>query len=399
MQYAVSFDSMFENSAKLTRVSSGVNGWNNMAACTSMKKMFKGCLALNEILGIDKWDVTHVKDFTEMFCMTTANGAAGVLGDSVLAQIGKWTLGTNLNAGEFITMQDMFKDCRGITSLIGLANWDTSRVSNFSGMFSSTQNDKGVTFEYKDGKLVKTAGTLGMLLTDATAVNNWNISAATTMARMFANAIRLERINISSWNMRDLDIANMFLNNASMQEITLGRLSVLENTGFGNNMYFYETHPTNATGSASQRNEVFWRDRLHNNNQSVSFGGNTWQFGYWGGAWVAEDANRPTTNDYEGLNLWSGTSTNLADLYRNSKHYAPAAITTYRWGDSFYGGVFDSSIVYDNVNDIYHYYSWWRYYTSGDLNRTLIMGTIAGAGNDTTTGVVTEANTSHRTAA
>lgn len=397
MQYAVSFDSMFENSAKLTRVSSGVNGWNNMAACTSMKKMFKGCLALNEILGIDKWDVTHVKDFTEMFCMTTANGAAGVLGDSVLAQIGKWTLGTNLNAGEFITMQDMFKDCRGITSLNGLANWDTSRVSNFSGMFSSTQNDKGVTFEYKDGKLVKTAGTLGMLLTDATAVNNWNISAATTMARMFANAIRLERINISSWNMRDLDIANMFLNNASMQEITLGRLSVLENTGFGNNMYFYETHPTNATGSASQRNEVFWRDRLHNNNQSVSFGGNTWQFGYWGGAWVAEDANRPTTNDYEGLNLWSGTSTNLADLYRNSKHYAPAAITTYRWGDSFYGGVFDSSIVYDNVNDIYHYYSWWRYYTSGDLNRTLIMGTIAGAGNDTTTGVVTEANTSHRT--
>lgn len=397
MQYAVSFDSMFENSAKLTRVSSGVNGWNNMAACTSMKKMFKGCLALNEILGIDKWDVTHVKDFTEMFCMTTANGAAGVLGDSVLAQIGKWTLGTNLNAGEFITMQDMFKDCRGITSLNGLANWDTSRVSNFSGMFSSTQNDKGVTFEYKDGKLVKTAGTLGMLLTDATAVNNWNISAATTMARMFANAIRLERINISSWNMRDLDIANMFLNNASMQEITLGRLSVLENTGFGNNMYFYETHPTNAMGSASQRNEVFWRDRLHNNNQSVSFGGNTWQFGYWGGAWVAEDANRPTTNDYEGLNLWSGTSTNLADLYRNSKHYAPAAITTYRWGDSFYGGVFDSSIVYDNVNDIYHYYSWWRYYTSGDLNRTLIMGTIAGAGNDTTTGVVTEANTSHRT--
>ena len=88
------------------------------------------------------------------------------------------------------------------------------------------------------------------------------------MARMFANAIRLERINISSWNMRDLDIANMFLNNASMQEITLGRLSVLENTGFGNNMYFYETHPTNATGSASQRNEVFWR--FHQSCRSLS---------------------------------------------------------------------------------------------------------------------------------
>ena len=397
MQYAVSFESMFENSAKLTRVSSGVNGWNNMSSCTSMKKMFAGCRSLSEILGIDKWDVTHVNDFSSMFCMTTTNGAAGVLGDDVLALIGKWTLGTNLAAGETINMQDMFKDLRTITSLDGLANWDTSRVSNFSGMFSSTQNDKGVTFEYKDGKLTKTAGTLGMLLTDATAVNNWDITSATTMARMFANAIRLERINISSWNMRDLDLANMFLNCASMQEITLGRLSVLENTGFGNNMYFYETHPTNATGSASQRSEVFWRDRVHNNNSSVTFGGNTWQFGYWGGAWVAEDANRSTANDYEGLNLWSGTSTNLADLYRNAKHYAPAAITTYRWGDSFYGGVFDSSIIYDDVNDIYHYYSWWRYYTSGDLNRTLIMGTIAGVGNDTTTGVVKETNTSHRT--
>ena len=48
--------------------------------------------------------------------------------------------------------------------------------------------------------------------------------------------------------MRDLDIANMFLNNASMQEITLGRLSVLENTGFwATTCTFYETHPTNAT--------------------------------------------------------------------------------------------------------------------------------------------------------
>ena len=135
-------------------------------------------------------------------------------------------------------------------------------------------------------------------------------------------------------------------------------------------MFFYETRPTSNTGSSSNRAEVYWRDRLDSANGSNSFNGETWQYGHWGGTWIAEDANRPTTDDYTGLNLWSGPTQNLAALYTTLGHGAPANVTTYRWNDSFYGGIFDSSIFKDAATGLTHYNSWWRYYKSGEAGPT-----------------------------
>ena len=104
--------------------------------------------------------------------------------------------------GELITMANMFKDLRNMTTLEGLKNWDTSRVGDVTGMFSSSKNDKGVTYTYSAGRLEKTEGTKGMLLKDITAINNWNITAVTSLEQMFENGIRIEKVDLSSWNMR-----------------------------------------------------------------------------------------------------------------------------------------------------------------------------------------------------
>lgn len=392
MQFAVSLESMFQNANKLEKVSSGMAGWTAMPFAASMKYMFAGCTALKEITGINRWDVTRVQDFSGMFDMSILGEAGGQLGDTLLTQVGNWTLGTAVPGGQLITMANMFKDLRNMTTLEGLKNWDTSRVGDFTGMFSSSKNDKGVTYTYSAGRLEKTEGTKGMLLKDITAINNWNITAVTSLEQMFENGIRIEKVNLSNWNMRGKSLTNMFKNCASINEITLGLLSVLEDTAFGDDMFFIQTVPTNASGSSNKVVNVYWRDRINKDQAETTFGGLIWQAGHYGGAWIAEDANRNTANDYEGYNLWNGTTNNLALLYTQAAHFAPATVTTYKWGGAFYGGVFESSIHQDPGTGLWHYNDWWRYYSHGINEGTLIMGTTGGSANNYTQNAVTEAN-------
>ena len=398
MQHATSLADMFRGDIKLKRVSTGLAGWNNMSHATSLSGMFAGCKALAEIVGLDNWDVSHITDFSSMFDMSQHLEATGVLGNDALVQMGNWNIGANVTGS--ITMKDMFKDLQGITSLTGLAAWDTSKVTDFSGMFSSSKNHKGTVYEYKDGKLNMTIGDKGSMLLDASVVTLWDTSAATTFANMFANAIRLEKVNISSWNMHDKTATDMFLNCAGLNEITLGVNNILDDTAFGPDMFFIETVPTRANGGTHTDVNVYWRSNVDINpdNNKLTYNGVTWQYGNIGGTWFAQDANRPTGNDFTGANIWSGSTSNLLALYPApiapgvQAHKAPAAVTTYKWDDSCYAGVFDSSIAQDSTTGLYYYNSWWRYYKKGDLDKTLVMGTIANAGNH----VVTEKNESHK---
>ena len=398
MQHATSLADMFRGDIKLKRVSTGLAGWNNMSHATSLSGMFAGCKALAEIVGLDNWDVSHITDFSSMFDMSQHLEATGVLGNDALVQMGNWNIGANVTGS--ITMKDMFKDLQGITSLTGLAAWDTSKVTDFSGMFSSSKNHKGTVYEYKDGKLNMTIGDKGSMLLDASVVTLWDTSAATTFANMFANAIRLEKVNISSWNMHDKTATDMFLNCAGLNEITLGVNNILDDTAFGPDMFFIETVPTRANGGTHTDVNVYWRSNVDINpdNNKLTYNGVTWQYGNIGGTWFAQDANRPTGNDFTGTNIWSGSTSNLLALYPApiapgvQAHKAPAAVTTYKWDDSCYAGVFDSSIAQDSTTGLYYYNSWWRYYKKGDLDKTLVMGTIANAGNH----VVTEKNESHK---
>ena len=246
---------------------------------------------LKEITGINNWDVTRVQDFSGMFDMSILGEAGGQLGDTLLGQIGKWTLGTAVPGGQVITMANMFRDLRNMTTLDGLKDWDTSRVGDFTGMFSSSKNDKGVTYTYSAGRLEKTEGTKGMLLKDITAINNWNITAVTSLEQMFENGIRIEKVDLSSWNMRGKHLTNMFKNCASINEIKMGLLSVLEDTAFGDDMFFIQTVPTNASGSSNKVVDVYWRDRINKDQAETTFGGLIWQAGHYGGAWIQHQAS------------------------------------------------------------------------------------------------------------
>ena len=67
----------------------------------------------------------------------------------------------------------MFRNCTEITSLAGLEDWDVSKVTNFSeGNDSNNSHSEGA-FE-------------GMTsLSDASAINNWNIKSDAFFNNMF----------------------------------------------------------------------------------------------------------------------------------------------------------------------------------------------------------------------
>lgn len=71
----------------------------------------------------------------------------------------------------------------------------------------------------------------------------------------------------------------MFKNCASINEIKMGLLSVLEDTAFGDDMFFIQTVPTNASGSSNKVVNVYWRDRINKDQAETTFGGLIWPGG------------------------------------------------------------------------------------------------------------------------
>ena len=71
----------------------------------------------------------------------------------------------------------MFADHLSLTDISGIANWDTSNVTDMRGLFSGASS-----------------------LTDALALRNWDTSNVTNMDYMFSNATSLMFIDVTNWN-------------------------------------------------------------------------------------------------------------------------------------------------------------------------------------------------------
>lgn len=78
-----------------------------------------------------------------------------------------------IDAKNSTTIQTMFTDNLGLETLHGLENWDTSNISNITGIFALN------TSVYNAGYRSK--------LKDITALQNWNISKVTNLNQIFLN--------------------------------------------------------------------------------------------------------------------------------------------------------------------------------------------------------------------
>ena len=102
-------------------------------------------------------------------------------------------VGTNI-----ITGYCMFRGCKNLSNIEGCDKWDTSNVTNMSGMFSYCR-----------------------ALTSIDA-NNWDTSNVTDMSNMFYHSDKLTTLDISNWNVSKVtNMATMFGENTMLQSLDL----------------------------------------------------------------------------------------------------------------------------------------------------------------------------------
>ena len=179
-----SLRAMFQYADKLTTLDS-LSNWDT-SSVTTIHNMFNGCTSLTNIDGLANWNISNVEDMGFTFDKTAISNltplrnwnTSSVTNMEYLfsrTNISNLLPLANWNVSNLETMGSMFRNCRSLTTLDGLQNWDVSKVTNFSEGNDSAQNRSQGTFEGLTN------------LTDASAINNWNINREALFDNMFKN--------------------------------------------------------------------------------------------------------------------------------------------------------------------------------------------------------------------
>ncbi len=166
---------------------------------TSTVEMFRGAGTTAPgitALDLSGWDVDKVTDMTLMFYQANKLKTLNATG---------WAPGLNATASN---LSQMFREASSLQQVIGIADWDTTKVTNLFRMFQS-------------------AGTTAPGLTTVdlhTHGTSWDVSNVTTMSYMFNNANKLVSLDTTGWkigtNKTNVTLDNMFGNAVSLTTIT-----------------------------------------------------------------------------------------------------------------------------------------------------------------------------------
>ena len=141
---------------------------------TNLSKMFSECLELYSLPTLGKLKTETVTDISELFANTKLTN---------LPDISNW------NTSNITNMSGLFKGCSALFSLPNISKWDTSKVTNFSSLFMGCSK-----------------------LEELPDISNWNTSNANTMQSMFMGCSSLKKLpEISKWDVKAVkNMKNMF---------------------------------------------------------------------------------------------------------------------------------------------------------------------------------------------
>ena len=208
----------------------GIKYWNT-SNLKSTSMMFAGCINLTE-LDIALWNVSKVEDFSGMF---QGNSWAGDMKLRYL-DVSKW------NTSSATKMTHVFYGCAQLKE-IPIDNWDVSKVTTFSHMFADCYSVENLNFSKWNTKSVKSFDALlndchALTIIDVSGldtatctqysqmfeactnlekiigIETWDVSSAGYYAfsETFHGCNKLKELNISNWKCRPDNIARMFKN-------------------------------------------------------------------------------------------------------------------------------------------------------------------------------------------
>ena len=132
---------------------------------------------------------------------------------------------SNFNTSKVWDMDSMFSGMSSLTSL-NLSNFDTSRVAYMRWMFSGMSSLTSFKFSHFGHFYVKMDGMFsGMSSLTSLDLSNFDTSAATSMRMMFYNVRSLASLDLSSFNTSNVtDMEGMFYNVSSLTSLDLSNL-------------------------------------------------------------------------------------------------------------------------------------------------------------------------------
>lgn len=204
---------------------------------TSLYWFFHECPELEEVTGLDNWDVSGVDNMMFVFSddnklktvdgiqnwntgkVEQMNGLFGncySLSQETLEKLSDWdvsnvrTMGyeDKNGGGGFRDDCGTFGNCRSLTSLEPLRNWKTGNVELFSSTF---------------------AGCTG--ITDLSPIAGWSTDSVISTQHMFQNCTNLTRADLSTWKMSNVRTTSMFSNDRQLSWLKLGTNSRLTDSG------------------------------------------------------------------------------------------------------------------------------------------------------------------------
>ena len=189
-----------QNTGEMLFTELAVENWD-VSKVTNMNSMFYGCAQLTE-LDLSKWDTSNVTvfrhTFTDCFKLEKLNFTGwntesatnfdGMFNDCM--ELKELDLSA-FDTGNATTFHQFFEGCASLTTVIGMENWDTSKVTDTSEMFNA--NGKDMHLEYVDLSAFDTSSlttTYSMFngcnrLTTVYVGSGWDMSKVTSSGSMF----------------------------------------------------------------------------------------------------------------------------------------------------------------------------------------------------------------------
>ena len=187
-----------------------LSNWNT-SKVTTMKYMFAECSSLENI-DVSHFDTSSVTDMSKMFLYCTSLKALDL---------------SNWDTGNVTNMNAVFQNCESITSL-DLSNWNTSKVTTMVGLFHAMQNLTTINVSGWDTSNVTTASepsfsvfSYCLRLTEIIGINDWDVSKISNFQHMFW-ANRITSLDLSNWDTRSAtNMTSMFSNMEGLRTLNI----------------------------------------------------------------------------------------------------------------------------------------------------------------------------------
>lgn len=238
------FESMFSDCNALANIQ--MNGWDT-SKVTEINNIFKGCTALNSIqtrnwkvtnytvnifdrkiptvksIDVNSWDLSNVTTLENVFrgcsALTSVIGLntwntinitdMGYMfyGDKELTNIGSLS---NWNTTNVVNMSDMFSGCNKLISVEGLSNWDISNVKNMDRMFMNCKAIKTVRMNGR-GVKISTMDEMFLGCSNLTTVelDGFNTENLVKSGNVFAECTLLNTLELTNWNIKTDNMKNL----------------------------------------------------------------------------------------------------------------------------------------------------------------------------------------------